>query len=197
VDRRIDPARPENIARRPVYPRGFRTITPANLEITTPKIGATQAALRAAHLKYHLSTVAILTREQVTRYNELRIGAASSRETHLHVAFSFLKLEAPDQHCYRVQKPAIDVSLYLEEQRLTQRQFDLNRLRRTCDHTKRLRGREGQLIFLSGALERFRRVLDSINDLVVSLYWHQSNDLVLTTSSVVLERAFEIDNLAD
>ena len=62
---------------------------------------------------------------------------------------------------------------------------------------KRLRGREGQLIFLSGALERFRRVLDSIDDLVVSLYWHQSNDLVLTTRSVVLERAFEIDNLAD
>ena len=61
----------------------------------------------------------------------------------------------------------------------------------------RLRGREGQLIFLSGALERFRRVLDSIDDLVVTLYWHQSNDLVLTTRSVVLERAFEIDNLAD
>jgi len=89
------------------------------------------------------------------------------------------------------------VSLYLEEQRLTQRQFDLNRLGRTCDHTKRLRGREGQLIFLSSALERFRRVLDSIDDLVVSLYWHQSNDLVLTTRSVVLERAFEIDNLTD
>jgi Spy/CpxP family protein refolding chaperone len=49
-----------------------RTITLANLEATTQKIGATQAALRAAHLKYHLSTVAILTPEQVARYNDLR-----------------------------------------------------------------------------------------------------------------------------
>jgi Spy/CpxP family protein refolding chaperone len=49
-----------------------RTITVANLEITTQKIGTTQGVLRAAHLKYHLSTVAILTPEQVARYNELR-----------------------------------------------------------------------------------------------------------------------------
>jgi len=49
-----------------------RTITLANLETTTQTIGTTQGALRAAHLKYHLSTVAILTPEQVTRYNELR-----------------------------------------------------------------------------------------------------------------------------
>jgi len=49
-----------------------RTITPENLETTTQKIGATQAALRATHLKYHLSTVAVLTPEQVSRYNELR-----------------------------------------------------------------------------------------------------------------------------
>jgi Spy/CpxP family protein refolding chaperone len=49
-----------------------RTITLANLEITTQKIGTTQGALRAAHLKYHLSTVAILNPEQVARYNELR-----------------------------------------------------------------------------------------------------------------------------
>ena len=49
-----------------------RTITLANLVVTTQRIGATQAALRAAHLKYHLSTVAILTPEQVARYNELR-----------------------------------------------------------------------------------------------------------------------------
>ena len=49
-----------------------RTVTPASLETTTQKIGATQATLRAAHLKYHLSTVAILTADQVARYNELR-----------------------------------------------------------------------------------------------------------------------------
>jgi Spy/CpxP family protein refolding chaperone len=60
-----------------------RTITPASLEATTSRIGATQAALRAAHLKYHLSTAAILTPEQVKRYDELR-GYASS--------------EAPIQH---------------------------------------------------------------------------------------------------
>lgn len=59
MDRRIDPEHRRNIARsqggvrrRPVYLRGFRTITPANLEVTTHKFGATQAALRAAHLKY-------------------------------------------------------------------------------------------------------------------------------------------------
>jgi Spy/CpxP family protein refolding chaperone len=61
-----------------------RTITPANLEVTTQKIGATQAALRAAHLKYHLSTVAILTREQVTRYNELRGYKAEEGPTQHH-----------------------------------------------------------------------------------------------------------------
>jgi hypothetical protein len=49
-----------------------RTVTLASLEMTTQQIGATQAALRAAHLKYHLATVAILTPDQVTRYNELR-----------------------------------------------------------------------------------------------------------------------------
>jgi Spy/CpxP family protein refolding chaperone len=48
------------------------TITLATLETATAKIGATQAALRAAHLKYHLSTIAVLTPEQVARYNELR-----------------------------------------------------------------------------------------------------------------------------
>jgi Spy/CpxP family protein refolding chaperone len=49
-----------------------RTITLALLEEATQGIGTTQAALRAAHLKYHLSTVAILTPEQIARYDELR-----------------------------------------------------------------------------------------------------------------------------
>jgi Spy/CpxP family protein refolding chaperone len=61
-----------------------RTITFANLETTTQRIGATQAALRAAHLKYHLSTVAILTPEQVARYNELRGYEAEEGPTHEH-----------------------------------------------------------------------------------------------------------------
>ena len=49
-----------------------RKITVASLEAATQDIGATQGALRAAHLKYHLATVAVLTQEQVARYNELR-----------------------------------------------------------------------------------------------------------------------------
>jgi Spy/CpxP family protein refolding chaperone len=49
-----------------------RTITEAILASSTQAIGATQAALRAAHLKYHLQTVALLTAEQISRYNELR-----------------------------------------------------------------------------------------------------------------------------
>jgi hypothetical protein len=61
-----------------------RTITLANLEATTQKIGATQAALRAAHLKYHLSTVAILSVEQVVRYNELRGYKADEGPTQHH-----------------------------------------------------------------------------------------------------------------
>lgn len=49
-----------------------RTVTPASLETATQQIGTTHAALRAAHLKYHLSTVEILTSDQVKRYNDLR-----------------------------------------------------------------------------------------------------------------------------
>jgi len=61
-----------------------RTVTLANLETTTQRIGATQAALRAAHLKYHLSTVAILTPEQVARYSELRGYKAEEGATQRH-----------------------------------------------------------------------------------------------------------------
>jgi hypothetical protein len=48
------------------------TITLAGLQTATQQIGATQATIRAAHLKNHLETVAILTPEQVKRYSELR-----------------------------------------------------------------------------------------------------------------------------
>jgi len=64
-----------------------RKITLARLEAATQGIGATQAALRAAHLKYHLSTVDILTPEQVARYNELRgykDGKAPLHGNHQH-----------------------------------------------------------------------------------------------------------------
>src|SRR6185295_19661526 len=60
-----------------------------------------------------------------------------------------------------------------------------------------LRERGSQLVFLGGALECFRRVLDPINDSIVSLDRHQANDLVLAARSVVLHGPFEIDKLAD
>jgi len=59
-----------------------RTITLASLKGTTERIGATQAALRAAHLKYHLSTVEILTADQVTRYNELPGYSSAGIQAH-------------------------------------------------------------------------------------------------------------------
>ena len=46
------------------------TITLASLQATTKDIGTTQATLRAAHLKYHLATIDILTPGQVARYIE-------------------------------------------------------------------------------------------------------------------------------
>jgi hypothetical protein len=49
-----------------------RSITPASLAIATGVIGTTQAALRSAHLKYHLAMIEVLSKEQVARYNELR-----------------------------------------------------------------------------------------------------------------------------
>jgi hypothetical protein len=61
-----------------------RTVTPASLETATQQIGVTQAALRAAHLKYHLATVAILTPDQVKRYNELRGYSGGGAPAHQH-----------------------------------------------------------------------------------------------------------------
>ena len=49
-----------------------RAITPESLVRTTGSIGGTQAALRAAHLRYHLAALDILTAAQVERYSELR-----------------------------------------------------------------------------------------------------------------------------
>ena len=61
-----------------------RTVTLASLETTTQQIGATQAALRAAHLKYHIATVAILTPDQVKRYDELRGYGGDAAAAHEH-----------------------------------------------------------------------------------------------------------------
>jgi Spy/CpxP family protein refolding chaperone len=47
-------------------------IDAAKLSHMTKAIGETQALLRAAHLKYHLTTAELLTPEQSRRYAELR-----------------------------------------------------------------------------------------------------------------------------
>lgn len=49
-----------------------RTVTLASLESTTQAIGLRQASLRAAHLKYHLTTRGMLTSEQTLMYDRLR-----------------------------------------------------------------------------------------------------------------------------
>jgi len=49
-----------------------KTITAATLATSTEAIGSTHAALRQTHLKYHLSTVQVLTPAQIQRYAELR-----------------------------------------------------------------------------------------------------------------------------
>jgi LTXXQ motif family protein len=47
-------------------------ITPASLKSATAAIASTQGELRETHLKYHLSTIALLTEGQRQRYSELR-----------------------------------------------------------------------------------------------------------------------------
>jgi len=49
-----------------------RTITPEGLKSMTAAIAATQGQLRATHLKYHLSTAALLSPQQIEQYAALR-----------------------------------------------------------------------------------------------------------------------------
>jgi Spy/CpxP family protein refolding chaperone len=49
-----------------------RAITPASLTAATEQIGRTRAALRAAHLRHHLSTLDVVTARQAELYAELR-----------------------------------------------------------------------------------------------------------------------------
>ncbi len=74
------------IAEEAVLDRQFaaKTVTEASLAAATQAIGATQAALRAAHLKYHLATAAALTPVQVKRYAELRGYAGDTPPAHRH-----------------------------------------------------------------------------------------------------------------
>lgn len=63
-----------------------RAVKPASLATATQAIGDTQAALRAAHLKYHLSMLAVLTHDQVERYAQLRgyRGGDEPQQHHHH-----------------------------------------------------------------------------------------------------------------
>jgi hypothetical protein len=61
-----------------------KTITPARLAAATDAIGATNGALRRAHLKYHLLTLELLTPAQVKRYAELRGYGAATQHPHGH-----------------------------------------------------------------------------------------------------------------
>jgi hypothetical protein len=60
-----------------------RAITPDTLKASTATIAVTQGELREAHLKYHLSTAAVLTPLQMQRYAELR-GYGDDKPRHQH-----------------------------------------------------------------------------------------------------------------
>jgi Spy/CpxP family protein refolding chaperone len=49
-----------------------RTVTPESLKASTAAVAVTQGELRETHLKYHLSTAAVLSPGQMRRYAELR-----------------------------------------------------------------------------------------------------------------------------
>jgi Spy/CpxP family protein refolding chaperone len=60
-----------------------RTVTPESLKASTAAAAATQGELRETHLKYHLSTTAILSPGQMRRYAELR-GYGDQPKHHRH-----------------------------------------------------------------------------------------------------------------
>jgi len=61
------------------------TVTPDSLKASTAAVAATQGALRETHLKYHLSTVAVLSPGQIQRYAELRgYGGETGPTEHHH-----------------------------------------------------------------------------------------------------------------
>jgi hypothetical protein len=59
-------------------------ITAEKLSAATAGIGTTQAELRAAHLRYHLSTVAMLEPSQIQQYSVLRGYDNGAQEHHHH-----------------------------------------------------------------------------------------------------------------
>jgi hypothetical protein len=58
-----------------------RTMTPESLQLSTAAVAATQGELRETHLRYHLSTAAILNPSQTLKYAELR-GYGSGHKHH-------------------------------------------------------------------------------------------------------------------
>jgi len=60
-----------------------RTVTPESLKASTAAVAATQGMLRETHLKYHLSTAALLSPAQMVKYAELR-GYGVSGGGHRH-----------------------------------------------------------------------------------------------------------------
>jgi hypothetical protein len=58
-----------------------RTMTPESLKVSTAAVAATQGMLRETHLRYHLSTAAILNPSQMLKYAELR-GYGSGHKHH-------------------------------------------------------------------------------------------------------------------
>jgi Spy/CpxP family protein refolding chaperone len=61
-----------------------RTVTPESLATSTAAIAATQGRLRESHLKYHLSTTALLAPAQLKAYAELRGYAVGHQPNHHH-----------------------------------------------------------------------------------------------------------------
>ncbi|MCK1364203.1 hypothetical protein [Bradyrhizobium sp. 62] len=62
-----------------------RVVTSESLKATLVAIAETQALLRESHLKYHLSTTALLDQNQMQRYAELRgYQRPDSSEGHKH-----------------------------------------------------------------------------------------------------------------
>ncbi len=59
-----------------------RTIAPESLRSITAAIAATQGQLRATHLKYHLSTAALLSPQQIQQYAQLRGYAGHAPAEH-------------------------------------------------------------------------------------------------------------------
>ena len=61
------------------------TITPDSLKASTAAVAVTQGELRQTHLKYHLSTAALLSPVQMQRYAELRgYGKGDQPMMHQH-----------------------------------------------------------------------------------------------------------------